>query len=188
MVSFYSHLRIGLNCKNLQKAEKLKNKIESHIQLKINDPKFIAHEDDMIELTGYCHLTYHLKEEALFNWLIYLNQLGYNWQVNAPIVYEDYFSFEGERWSDPQSFKISGLTFLSYELTDRNLNYYDSAPFKMNQKVKVLETEFTIELGITNEDAIVSSIGNKTNGIWYFGIHIDQLGEFMLSEKELDTL
>jgi hypothetical protein len=184
MVNFYSHLRIGLNCKNLQKAERLKNKIESSIQLIINDTKFIVHENDLIELTGYCHLTYRLKEEALFNWLIHLNQLGYNWQVNTPIVYEDYFSFEGERWSNPQSFKISGLTFMSFELTDRNLNY----PFQMNQKVKVLETEFTIEQGITNQDAIVSSIGNKTNGIWYFGIHIDKLGEFMLSEKDLKTL
>ena len=186
MSTFYIHIRFGLNCRNLQKAEKLRTKIEQTIQLNLNNSEFTEQDDNQFDLTGYFEMEYPTKEEALFNWLFHLELIGYNWQIKAPHIYEDFFSFEGERWSNEQNFIVSGLTFASFELTDRTLDYYDFAPLKEDDNVTILESELTKEQGIVGLDGVILSIGNRTDGIWNFSVHIAKLGTvYMLTEQQL---
>ena len=189
MEKFYSHLRIGLNCKNPEKASRLKVKIEKILQLQIHNAEYVEHEENQFVLIGYCELDYPSKEDVVFNWLFHLELLGYNWQVKAPNIYQDFFSFEGERWANQQNFIVPGMNFVTFELTNRVLDYYDSAPLSEYQKVIILESELTIEERINGLDGYVSSIGIRTDGIWNFGVHINKVEQiYMLSENELKTL
>lgn len=188
MLKFYAHLRIGLNCKNLDKADRLKVKIEKAIHLSIYKTEFLAQENNSFELTGYCELDYLTKEDALFNWLCHLELLGYNWQIKAPSIYKDFFSFEGERWTNEMNFKIPGMSYVSFELTDRALDYYDSAPLSEGQKVLILDSELTIEQEINGLDGYIASISERTNENWVFGVYINKLEQiYILSDSELDV-
>ncbi len=187
MAKFYSHLRIGFNCKSQSKAEKIKVKIEKAIQLPIYNTEYLAQNNNVFELVGYCELDYPSKEVAVFNWFFHLELLGNNWQSNAPSIYEDFFSFEGERWANEQNFKIPGMTSASFELTDRPIDYYDSAPLGIDQKVRILISEFTTKEQICGLEGYIATIAGRNNGKWVFGVFIYKLEQiYMLSEGELE--
>ena len=189
MAKFYSHIRIGLNCKNLEKAKKLRNRIEEAVQLTLEVTEFQEHENDNFDLVGYFQLNSYNRNEAVFNWLIHVEQLGYNWQVKAPTVYEDFFSFEGERWNETQQFKIPGLTYATFELTDREFNYYDEAPFPEYEDVKILESELTKKEDIVGLTGYISGTTPRTDGIWHFIVYLKELERsYVVSENEIELI
>lgn len=189
MPKFYAHLIIGLRCKNLEKAKRLKIRIEKAVQLPLEVTELLDWGNDSFGLFGFFSLEADNKNEAVFNWLIHLEQLGRTWQVQAPKLYEDFFSFEGERSNKPKQFKVPGLTHATFELTDREFTYYNHAPFPKGKNVSILESELSKKENIVGLSGYISDIIPRTDGIWHFRVYLRDLGRsYVVSENEIESL
>ena len=186
---FYLYISFILNVKTEQKGDKLINLIQKEVGLEYTVNDKFNQNDNSWHFGGYFVLESFEIKEAIFETLIRLNNVGYNWICGCPNYYGDKFwSFMGHRTHEPQNFRISGVNFSDFELTNRPPDYIRISPFMPEEEVEIVENDITIEAGIAEKKGRVFALtGLDEHGLdWTYIIEIERK-QFNLSESDLKT-
>lgn len=117
----YLYMNFNLNVKTKEKGLKLLKQIGKEVRLEFKSEDIHNGNDNSWTFAGYFILESKDPKESVIETLQRVHFIGYNWNVGYPdFEQEEYWQFLGSRTNNPQNFRISGINWADFELTNRS--------------------------------------------------------------------